>query len=76
MRAIHFGTWFGFRYLSSEIKPKDRIWYKRFYKPIVMLRDPLLSVWLVMFMNIPVVQVLGPSLLILVYLSLEIYYLP
>lgn len=76
MRKIHFGTWFAFKYLSAEIKPKDRIWYRRFYKPIIMLRDPLLSVWLVVFMNIPIIQVLGPFLLILVYLSLEVYYLP
>lgn len=73
-RSLRFGMWFTFRYLSE--RKKSESFYIKFYKPIVMLRDPILAAWLVIFVNYPIIQVSVPCILVIFYLSMECYYLP
>lgn len=73
-RAMRFGIWYTFKYLTERKDETSR--YVKYYRPIVMMKDAIMAGWIVAFVDFPIIQVLGPCLLLVFYLFMECYHLP
>lgn len=69
-----FSFWSYFEFMASDKEKMSR--YERYNLPFRMLRDPILTAFILFFSEIPILQVCSVTLIIGFYLSLEIIYRP
>lgn len=72
--TLRYCFWNYFKFLLTDLNSVS--WYGKYYHAITMLRDPLLSFWLVFLNKYPSIQVSGITLIVLVFFTLECIYHP